>query len=204
MNNYIKKAALAWAKTTTNIQEFADTYVEAINTFDADAQERFALEYPFFGEREWLRLELVGTHKLLPQFVFKSDSFVCKLLNMKASMRIQKTLVSAANTGLLRVDRGNGPKSVSIAGLTKKEEKALSLLLDDAGSRMTQTDLRLKIKAMVIKINKQNSSRGKPMWELCNVGGRTKVHFNRACTATKFDLLKIVKAIEKAENGGKK
>jgi len=104
MENFLKAAALAWAKTTLNIQKFADAYVAALLPFGDEARERFALAYPMFGPREWRRMELVGNRELLPQFMFKSDSFVGKLLKFPNSMKYQKALVSASNDGFLRID----------------------------------------------------------------------------------------------------
>ena len=82
MKKYLNLAAKAWAKATLNIQRFANAYVEAVCEFGSDAVEQFKVAYPMFGDREWKRLEMIGNGELLPQFFFKSDYFVGKLLKM--------------------------------------------------------------------------------------------------------------------------
>lgn len=195
MDTFLKKAAKAWANATLNIQKFANAYVEAVVKFGEDAIERFKVAYPMFGEREWKRLALIGNGKLLPQFFLKSDFFIGKLLKMKSSMRIQKALVGASNDGRLRVDRGHGPEKVSLADLTKKEEKALVLLLSEENEKLSPEELKLKYKTLVAKINKSNC-RHKPAWCIRTVKGRTVAHFNRPCNADRDDLGVLMKSIK--------
>lgn len=165
MEKYLKIAARAWAGATLNIKKFADAYVEAVGMFGDEARDKFSAAYPMFGEREWRRLGQIGDGRLLPQFFFKSDFFVGKLLNMNSSMRIQKALVGASNDGRIRVDRGNGPEKVRLADLTRKEEKALILLLSEENEKLSPDDLKLKYRTLVANVNKSNRSR-RPAWEI--------------------------------------
>ena len=106
MEKYLKIAARAWAGATLNIKKFADAYVEAVGKFRDEAMERFSAAYPMFGKREWRRLGQIGAGSLLPQFFFKSDFFVGKLLNMTSSLRIQKALVQAVHGVIQPKDLG--------------------------------------------------------------------------------------------------
>lgn len=196
MERFINRAAKAWANATLNIQKFANAYVEAVDKFGEKAVERFKVAYPMFGDREWKRLMLIGNGELLPQFFFKSDFFVGKLLKLNGSMRFQKALVGASNDGRLRVDRGNGPEKATLADLTKKEEKALILLLSEENEKLSPEELKLKYKMLVAKINKSNC-RHKPAWCIRTVKGRTVAHFNRPCNVDRDDLDVLMKSIKK-------
>lgn len=197
MKKYLILAAKAWAKATLNIQKFADAYVEAVGKFGDVAAEEFKFEFPMFGEREWRRLTLIGNGELLPQFFFKSDFFVGKLLNLNGSMRFQKALVGASNDGKLRVDRGNGPENVTLADLTKKEEKALVLLLSEENEKLSPTELREKFRTLVAKINKSNTRR-KAAWEIRDdANGRRVVRFNRACNMSLSDMKVAINGLKR-------
>lgn len=200
MEKYLKIAARAWAGATLNIKKFADAYVEAVGKFREKAMERFSAAYPMFGKREWRRLGQIGAGSLLPQFFFKSDFFVGKLLNMTSSMRIQKALVGASNDGRIRVDRGNGPEKVKLADLTRKEEKALILLLSEDNEKLSPDDLKLKYRTLVAKVNKSNRSR-RPAWEIRIVGGRPVAHFNRACNMEVYDLEDALERVKGCRSG---
>lgn len=187
MEKYLKMAARAWAKATLNIQKFSDAYVEALGKFGEEADKRFSAAYPMFGEREWRRLCQIGNGELLPQFFFKSDFFVGKLLKLNSSMRIQKALVGASNDGRIRVDRGNGPEKVRIADLTRKEEKALILLLSEENEKLSPEELKLKYRTLVAQVNKSNKKRG-VRWSIHVIGGKRVAHISRACNLDKGDI----------------
>ena len=196
MKKYLSLAAKAWAKATLNIQKFANAYVEAVGEFREAATEEFKFAFPMFGEREWRRLTLIGNGELLPQFFFKSDFFVGKLLKMNSSMRIQKALVGASNDGRIRVDRGNGPEKVTLSDLTSREDKALVMLLSEENEKLSPGDLRSKFRMLVAKINKSNRH-SSPVWELRVVKGRTVAHFNRACNMEREDLEDVLSAVKR-------
>ena len=187
MEKYLKMAARAWAKATLNIKKFADAYVEALGKFGEEADERFSAAYPMFGEREWRRLCQIGNGELLPQFFFKSDFFVGKLLKLNSSMRIQKALVGASNDGRIRVDRGNGPEKVRLADLTRKEEKALILLLSEENEKLSPEELKLKYRTLVAQVNKSNKKRG-VRWSIHVIGGKRVAHISRACNLDQGDI----------------
>lgn len=164
VKGYLKSAAKAFANATLNIQKFAECYVEARRYFpyrEEEVIEAFKAAYPIFGEREWNRLWMVGNYILLPQFMFKSDLFVCKLLRMKNHMKWQQALVSASEDGTLRVDRGNGPEKVKLSELTKKEEKVLAMLLSENDSKKSPEDLIATFGGIMRKINKTKRKKGK-------------------------------------------
>lgn len=200
MEKYLKMAARAWAGATLNIKKFADAYVEAVGMFGDEAREKFSAAYPMFGEREWRRLGQIGYGRLLPQFFFKSDFFVGKLLNMSSSIRIQKALVGASNDGRIRVDRGNGPEKVRLADLTRKEEKALILLLSEENEKLSPDDLKLKYRTLVANVNKSKRS-SRPAWEIRIVGARTVAHFNRACNMEVYDLEDALERVKGCRSG---
>lgn len=164
IKGYLKSAAKAFANATLNIQKFAECYVEARRRFidrEDEVCEKFRAAYPMFGEREWRRLWLVGNYILLPQFMFKSDSFVGKLLRMKNHMKWQQALVSASDDGTLRVDRGHGPEKVKLSDLTKKEEKVLEMLMSEKDSKMTPAELISTFGGIMRKVNKSRKKKGK-------------------------------------------
>lgn len=194
MEKFLKIAARAWAKATLNIKKFADAYVEAIGKFGDEAMERFSAAYPMFGAREWRRLGQIGDGRLLPQFFFKSDFFVGKLLNLNSSMRIQKALVGASNDGRIRVDRGNGPEKVKLSDLTRKEDKALILLLSEENEKLSPGDLKLKYRTLVANVNKSNAIHS-VKWEIRTVGGVKVAHFNRACNVDMIELDEVRRKI---------
>ena len=164
IKDFLKSAARAFANATLNIQKFAECYVEARRYFpyrEEEVIEAFKTAYPIFGEREWNRLWMVGNYILLPQFMFKSDLFVCKLLRMKNHMKWQQALVSASEDGTLRVDRGKGPEKVKLSDLTKKEEKVLAMLLSENDSKKSPEDLIATFGGIMRKINKTKKKKGK-------------------------------------------
>lgn len=200
MEKYLKIAARAWAGATLNIKKFADAYVEAVGMFGDKAKERFSAAYPMFGKREWHRLGQIGDGRLLPQFFFKSDCFVGKLLNMNSSMRIQKALVGASNDGRIRVDRGNGPEKVRLSDLTRKEERALILLLSEENEKLSPDDLKLKYRTLVANVNKSNRS-SRPAWEIRIVRGCPVAHINRACNMEVYDLEDALERVKACRSG---
>ena len=147
-----------------------------------------------FGDREWGRLNLIGNGELLPQFFFKSDFFVGRLLNLNGSMRFQKALVGASNDGRIRVDRGNGPEKVSLSDLTKGEEKALAMLFSEENEKLGRDERNTKFKMLISKINKSNK-RHRPAYVIRTVNGRTVAHFNRACNMDEDDLKTALTAV---------
>jgi hypothetical protein len=195
MKKYLDKAAKAWANATLNIKRFADAYVEALDENEAEAQKAFSAAYPMFGAREWQRMYFVGKDMLLPQFVFKSDSFVAKLMKMSFSMEWQRSLVGASEDGKLRVDRGNGPERVALSDLTKKEEKALELLMSEGDSKLSPEELIEKFSTMVRTVNKVVAKRTRP-WEIQDVNGERALRVNRACTIYAHEIKGIGDAID--------
>lgn len=164
IKDFLKSAASAFARATLNIQKFAECYVEARRYFidrEDEVMEAFRVAYPMFGEREWKRFWMIGNYILLPQFMFKSDSFVCKLLRLKDHMKWQQALVSASEDGTLRVDRGKGPEKVKLSELTKKEEKVLAMLLSENDSKKSPEDLIATFGGIMRKINKTKKKKGK-------------------------------------------
>lgn len=164
---FLKSAAKAFAGATLNIQKFANCYVNARLAFqenEGKVIEAFKAAYPMFGPREWRRFWMVGNNILLPQFVFKSDSFVGKLLKLEDHMKWQRALVSASEDGKLMVDRGNGPEKVSLSDLTKKEEKQLAILLNENDAELSPEMLIEKFSGIVRKVNKTKSSG--PAWDI--------------------------------------
>lgn len=200
MKQYLKKAAKAWAGATLNVKRFADAWYAAVSKHGDEAMEAFRAAYPMFGDREWKRIGMIADGRLLPQLFFKSDYFIGKILNLNGSMRFQKALVGASNDGRIRVDRGNGPEKVTLADLTKGEEKALAMLLSEENEKLSKPELRTKYKMLITKINKSNR-RHKPAWEIRTVNGRTVAHFNRACNMDKGDLENILRCVKSNDDG---
>ena len=189
MRKYLDKAKKAWARATIDVKKMADAYVCAVFEFGDDAKDQFKAAFPMFGDREWRRLELIGRGALLPQFFFKSDFFIGKLLKMRSSMRIQRALVGASNDGLIRIDRGNGPEKVFIEDLAGREDKALVMLLSEENEELPIEDLMAKYRKLVSTINKSVSVL-RPAWEIrADKLGRPVVHFNRACNMSMPDMV---------------
>ena len=115
-------------------------------------------------------------------------------------MTVQKALVGASNDGRIRVDRGNGPEKVTLADLTKGEEKALAMLLSEENEKLSKPELRTKYKMLITKINKSNRHH-KPAWEIRTVNGRTVAHFNRACNMDEGDLGFVLRCVKSNNNG---
>ena len=199
MKRYLDIAAKAWAKATLNVQRFANAYVEAVGEFGDEAIEGFRSAYPMFGDREWRRLGQIGSGQLLPHFFMKSDSFVGKLLNLNSSMRIQKALVGASNDGRIRIDRGNGPEKVRLADLTAREDKALIMLLSEENEKLSSSELRLKYRTLVAKVNKSNRHETSA-WDIRIVNGRAVAHFNRACNMDRSDLEEILECVKRGQD----
>jgi hypothetical protein len=195
---YLAAAAKAFASATQNIQKFAEVYVRArLHNVDEEQKviEAFKAAYPMFGEREWRRFWMVGNYILMPQFMFKSDAFVGKLLKLKDHMKWQLALVSASEDGSLRVDRGNGPEKVKLSELTKREEKTLTMLLNEKDAQLSPSALIAKFCGMTRKINKNVKTRT-DVWEIVpNATGRM-VRFNRPCVMGTAQLRDIIKEAE--------
>ena len=194
----LKLAAQAFAGATLNIQKFAECYVSARLYFsekEDEVIEAFKAAYPMFGEREWKRFWMVGNYILLPQFMFKSDAFVGKLLKLKDHMKWQQALVSASEDGTLRVDRGKGPEKVKLSELTAKEEKTLAMLLNEKDEKLSPGDLITKFSGMTRKINKNIETRT-DVYEIVPGSGDKMVRFNRACTMGVAQLRDIIKEAE--------
>ena len=196
MNQYLKTAAKAFAGATLNIQRFANAYVYGLKVDKNAAQLAFSAAYPMFGPREWKRFALVGYRRLMPQFVFKSDSFVGKLLRRSDSLDVQKALVSASKLGLLRVDRGQGPVSVTLDTLTNSEEKALTFLLNADDAKLKPAQLIAKFRSMVATVNRQTQTWKVPLWEVKTSGSRVYVKINRATTMDRSEVAEILNALE--------
>ena len=201
MNQYLKTAAKAFAGATLNIQRFANAYVDGIKADESAAQLAFAAAYPMFGPREWKRFALVGYRRLLPQFVFKSDAFVGKLLRRSDSLDVQKALVSASKLGLLRVDRGQGPVSVTLDTLTNSEEKVLTFLLNADDAKLNPAQLISKFRSMVATVNRQTQTWKVPLWEVKTSGARVYVKLNRATTLDRSEVAELLDALD--GRGGK-
>jgi hypothetical protein len=198
IKDFLKSAARAFAGATLNIQKFAECYVSSrryLSEKEDEVIEAFKAAYPMFGEREWKRFWMVGNHILLPQFMFKSDSFVGKLLRLKDHMKWQQALVSASEDGALRVDRGNGPEKVKLSELTAKEEKTLAMLLNEKDEKLSPGDLITKFNVMTRKINK-NIEKRTDVWEIVPNSTSKMVRFNRACTMGVAQLRDIIREAE--------
>lgn len=198
IKDYLKSAARAFAGATLNIQKFAEVYVNARIYFAEEEQkviEAFKAAYPMFGEREWKRFWMVGHYVLMPQFIFKSDAFVGKLLKLKDHMKWQQALVSASEDGALRVDRGKGPEKVKLSELTAKEEKTLAMLLNEKDEKLSPGDLITKFNVMTRKINK-NIEKRTDVWEIVPNATGKMVRFNRPCMMSTAQLRDIIKETE--------
>lgn len=197
IKEHLKIAAKAWAGATLNIQKFADAYVNARQeSEDEDAViEAFRAAYPMFGEREWRRLWLIGSYLLLPHFMFKSDSFVGKLLKLKNNWTWQEALVSMSESGNLRVDRGNGPEEVKLSDLTAKEEKILAMLMNESDEKLSPNERLARFGVLLRKVNKNVAH--KEAWQIeKGASGRKYVQFNRACRMDAGELRDILKSLE--------
>ena len=198
VQDYLKVAAKAFASATINVQRFADAYVEAVNEVGEDAREAFRAAYPMFGAREWRRFWLVGSYILMPQFMFKSDSFVGKLLRYEKQNHVdlQRALVGASEDGALRVDRGHGPEKVSLAELTRKEQKILTLLISEQDEKLSPEELITKFCGLTRKVNKYTSTCPEP-YEVCEKHGKKVVHFKRPCYLDVRELKMLVNELER-------
>ena len=201
LKGYLKSAAKAWAKATLNIEKFAECYALAVANFGEEARDAFRTAYPMFGKREWNRMWLIGNYILLPQFMFKSDSFVSKLLKLKDHMKWQHALVSASEDGKLIVDRGHGPEKVHLSDLTKKEEKTLAMLMSDNDAKLTPKQLLAKFGSMVRQINKNIKKH--PQYEYVDDEPRGKfVRFYGKCDVGTVELRNILNHIGEGERIG--
>lgn len=198
IKDFLKSAARAFAGATLNIQKFAEVYVNA-RIYCAEEEQKvieaFKAAYPMFGEREWKRFWMVGHYVLMPQFIFKSDAFVGKLLKLKDHMKWQQALVSASENGALRVDRGNGPEKVKLSELTAKEEKTLAMLLNEKDEKLSPGDLITKFNVMTRKINK-NIEKRTDVWDIVPNATGKMVRFNRPCVMGTAQLRDIIKEAE--------
>lgn len=97
LKKLLKQAADAFSGASLNIKKFAEAYVEIRDNFVQEELDAFKALYPMFGRREWERIGLVGDGSLMPDFFFKSDSFVCKLVRMKDGESVQRRIVELSN-----------------------------------------------------------------------------------------------------------
>lgn len=201
IKDFLKSAAKAFANATLNIQKFAECYASARRHFpynETEVIDAFRAAYPMFGNREWRRFWLVGNYILLPQFMFKSDSFVSKLLKLKDHMKWQQALVSASEDGKLTVDRGHGPEKVKLSDLTKKEEKTLAMLMSEKDSKLTPAQLLAKFGGIVKRINKNVKKH--PRYEYVDDGPNGKfVRFYGKCDVRAPELRNILNHIGEGE-----
>lgn len=113
LKKLLKKAADAFNGASLNIQKFAWAYVEIDDNFDQEALDAFKAQYPMFGNREWERLGWVGDGFLMPEFFFKSDSSVCKVVKMKKGQDIQQRIIEVSkDETLTRCDRESKIKAL--------------------------------------------------------------------------------------------
>lgn len=96
LKQLLKKAADAFNGASLNIQKFADAYVEIDDNFGREELDAFKAQYPMFGDREWERLGWIGDGFLMPEFFFKSDSFVCKVVKMKNGKAVQQRIIDVS------------------------------------------------------------------------------------------------------------
>lgn len=185
MEKFLRIAAQAWNGVSVNVKEFAKAYIASINKYGQQAKNQFALAYPIFGDREWRRIELVGMGILMPQFCFKSGSFINKLIRMDDSHRIQKALLSAD----IKVLRDHKWKEVGISDLTKGEEKALAESICDKN----KIKRLYECKRIIARVNNTRMTDRLPAWEIRVVNGTVKVHFNRACDLTIAELENLLR-----------
>ena len=96
LNKLLKQASDAFYGASLNIKKFADAYVEIDDNFGQEELDAFKAQYPMFGEREWDRLGWIADGFLMPEFFFKSDSFVCKIVKMKNGKDMQRRIVEVS------------------------------------------------------------------------------------------------------------
>ena len=96
LKQLLKKAADAFNGASLNIKKFADAYVEIDDNFGEEELNAFKAQYPMFGDREWERLGWIGDGFLMPEFFFKSDSFVCKVVKMKNGKAVQQRIIDVS------------------------------------------------------------------------------------------------------------
>lgn len=96
LKQLMKKAADAFNGASLNIKKFADAYVEIDDEYGGETLEAFKAQYPMFGKREWERLGWIGDGFLMPEFFFKSDSFVCKVVKMKNGKAVQQRIIEVS------------------------------------------------------------------------------------------------------------
>lgn len=101
LKKLLKQAADAFNGASLNIKKFADAYVEIDDNFGQEELDAFKAQYPMFGKREWERLGWVGDGFLMPEFFFKSDSFVCKVVKMKNGQDVQQRIIDVSKDDTL-------------------------------------------------------------------------------------------------------
>jgi hypothetical protein len=190
----VNKAKAAFARVTIDVRRMADAYVEALKCSD-DAQSSFSAAFPMFGDREWRRLKLIGEGRLLPQFMMKSDRFVCSLIKMPCSMNWQKAIVGASRDGRIRVDRGRGPEKVNLSELTRSEDLSLlAMLVSEADEKLPPEQIVSKYKRMMWNINRRKAC-ASPRFVIMD----DCLIVNRPCRINKDDIRRIVASVFKDE-----
>ena len=87
------------------MNDFCRTYVFCVDKYGDVARSEFAAEFPCFGDREWKRFEMVGTGEMRPEFLFRSDVFVGKLMRRNDSSLLQETILHNTPEGSAEVSR---------------------------------------------------------------------------------------------------
>lgn len=87
------------------IIDFCRAYADAVENFGKLAERAFELRFPCFGKREWGRFKLVASGELEVWFLFRSDSFVKKLLRRADSKELQESICKNTPEGSAEVSR---------------------------------------------------------------------------------------------------
>ena len=87
------------------IRRFAKLYSASIRKWGEAAQDRFQAEFPYFGPREWRRFEMVASGELRAELIFRSDSFIGKLVRMKDSAGAQDRICMSSADGSKAISR---------------------------------------------------------------------------------------------------
>jgi len=80
---------------------------------------------------------------------------------------------------------------VPLSRLTRDDEKAVMLLMNETDANLKPSELRAKFRSMVLRVNKRNAARSFPKWEIREIDGIPVARFNRPCTVGRHELVDI-------------
>jgi hypothetical protein len=98
LDGYIKQASGFAAQMDAGVLGFGETYVKALEEWGDEARTRFRNEFPQFGEGTWDAFVAIGEGRMLPEFIWASDSLKKAVLRSPRSLSQQKKLL-ATRTG---------------------------------------------------------------------------------------------------------